>query len=163
VTRASFKPEWANGLLNTKKSSVFSIPVVGMANCGPAEIFAEQNIQGFLRVSSKLTGRTTPPGVYAVKTDGSSMNRAEFDGRKIENGDYVIIDSERNTPSQNDVVLAIIDDKATIKRYIEDKPNNQIVLMADSSYDYEPIYLHSDDDFSISGKVISVIKKPNIK
>jgi hypothetical protein len=36
----------------------------------------------------------------------------------------------------------------------------QIVLQADSSFDYDPIYLHPDDDFSISGTVVDVIKKP---
>jgi SOS-response transcriptional repressor LexA len=56
------------------------------------------------------------------------------------------------------VVLAIIDDKATIKRFVDDREHGQIMLRADSSFDYEPIYLHPNDDFNISGKVVSVIK-----
>jgi len=33
-------------------SGVFiSLPILGSANCGPAEIFADQNINGFLKVS----------------------------------------------------------------------------------------------------------------
>ena len=60
------------------------------------------------------------------------------------------------------VVLAIIDGNATIKRFIDDRDNGQIVLKADSSFDYDPIYLHPDDDFQISGKIIAVIKKPKI-
>jgi SOS-response transcriptional repressor LexA len=40
------------------------------------------------------------------------------------------------------------------------KKNNQVVLKADSSFDYDPIYLHPDDDVSINGKVVAVIKKP---
>jgi len=150
-------PTWAKGLLK-KTSQLFSIPIIGTANCGPATIFAETNFQGFLRVSSRLAGRSRPNGLYAIKADGSSMNRAEIDGKKIEDGDYVIINSENITPKTGDVVLAIIDDKATIKRFIYDHNNNQIMLKADSSFDYEPIYLHSDDRFSINGKVISIIK-----
>jgi SOS-response transcriptional repressor LexA len=87
------------------------------------------------------------------------MNRAEISGKKIEDGDYVVIDSNRRTPANNDIVLAIIDNKATIKRFIDDRQNGQVILKADSSYDYEPIYLHPDDDFFINGKAVAVIKK----
>lgn len=142
------------------KSSLFSIPIIGTANCGPATIFAEHNFQGFLRVSSKLIQKNKPDNLYAIKADGSSMNRAEVKGRKIDDGDYVIVDNSDLDVHNRDVVVAIIDGKATIKRFIDDRLNGQIVLKADSSFDYEPIYLHPDDDFSISGKVISVIKKP---
>jgi SOS-response transcriptional repressor LexA len=74
----------------------------------------------------------------------------------------VIVDGNSKEPRENDVVLAIIDGNATIKRFIDDRDNGQIVLKADSSFDYDPIYLHPDDDFQISGKIIAVIKKPKI-
>jgi SOS-response transcriptional repressor LexA len=47
------------------------------------------------------------------------------------------------------------------RRYPETprRRSRQIVLRADSSFDYEPIHLHPDDDFSISGKVVAVVKK----
>jgi len=162
MERVSSTPGWAKGLLHTA-SHLFSIPVIGTANCGPATIFAEQNFQGILRVSSKLVGRSKPTGLYAIKTDGSSMNRAEVKGKHIKDGDYVIVNKDDVDMKSGDVVLAIIDNKATIKRFIDDRANGQIVLMADSSYDYEPIYLHPDDDFSISGKIVAVIKKPSRK
>ncbi len=159
MDRVSSTPGWAKGLLH-KASHLFSIPVIGTANCGPATIFAEQNFEGILRVSGKLIGRSKPTGLYAIKTDGASMNRAEINGRRIEDGDYVIVNRDDADVKSGDVVLAIIDNKASIKRFIDDRVNGQIVLTADSSYDYEPIYLHPDDDFSISGKVVAVIKKP---
>lgn len=159
MERTNTEPGWARGLLE-KMNYLFSIPIVGTANCGPATIYAEQNFQGFLRVSSKLIGRAKPTGLYAVKTDGASMNRAEINGRIIEDGDYVIVDSNDRTVTTGDVVLAILDNKATIKRYIHDRVNEQIVLKADSSYDYEPIYLHASDNVLINGKIIAVIKKP---
>ena len=158
MNRTSSEPTWAKGLLQ-KASRLFSIPIVGTANCGPATIFAEQNFHGFLRVSSKLVGRQKPKGLYAVNADGKSMNRAEINGRKIEDGDYVIVDSEDKSVKTGDVVLAIVDDKATVKRFIDDRKNGQVVLKADSSFDYAPIYLHPADNFSISGKVVGVIKR----
>jgi repressor LexA len=159
MARAGSHPGWAKGLLESS-AKLFSIPIVGTASCGPATIFAEQNFQGFLRVSSKLIGRSQPTGLYAIRADGSSMNRAEINERRIEDGDFVIIDGRRRSAENGDVVVAIVDGKATIKEFIDDRANGQIVLRARSSFDYEPIHLHPDDDFSISGKVVGVIKKP---
>src|SRR5581483_7076210 len=147
------EPGWAKGLLH-KAARLLRIPIVGTANCGPATIFAEQNFQGFLRVSSKLADVRSPDGIYAIKADGYSMNRAEIKDKKIEDGDYVIVDSRVRDVHNKDIIVAIVDGKATIKRFFNDKKNKQVVLMADSSFDYDPIYLDPTDDFSISGKVI---------
>lgn len=160
MNRFSSATNRTKGLLSNG-ANLFSIPIVGTANCGPADIFAEQNYQGFLRVSSKLVGRSKPTGLFAIKTDGSSMNHAEIKGKRIEDGDHVIIDKNDLDVRTGDVVLVIIDNKATIKRFIDDRANGQIVLMADSSHDYEPIYLHPDDAFNLNGKVVDVIKKPS--
>src|SRR5215469_13350853 len=160
MERASLTPDLAKGLLK-RASALFSIPIIGAANAGPAKLFAEENFQGFLRISSKLVGRNKPEGIYALKVDGTSMNRAELGNKRIENGDFVLVDKNDLDVKTNDIVLAVIDDKATIKRFVDDRKHNQIVLMADSSFDYEPIYLHPDDEFTISGKVIAVIKKPS--
>jgi SOS-response transcriptional repressor LexA len=160
MERSSSNPGWAKGLLN-KTSRLFSIPIIGIASCGPLTIFAEQNFQGFLRVSNKLVGRQKPEGLYAIKTSGSSMNHANVKGDKIEDGDYAIIDSNDVDATTGNVVLAIVDGRGTIKRFIDDRAaHGQIVLKSDSSFDYDPIYLHPDDDFTISGKVVGVIKQP---
>ena len=88
------------------------------------------------------------------------MNRAEIRGKRIEDGDFVIVDSENVDVRNGDVVVAILNNRATVKRVVEDRINGQVVLTAESSFDYEPIYLHADDDFQISGKVIEVLKRP---
>jgi repressor LexA len=157
MNRIGNTPTWANGLLK-KTAQLFSIPLIGTANCGPATIFAEENFQGFLKVSSRLLERSKPDGLFAIKADGSSMNRAIINQKTIDDGDYIIVDKNSLDVHTGDVVLAIIDNKATVKRFIDDRQNGQIVLKADSSFDYEPIYLHPDDEFSINGKVIGVIK-----
>jgi SOS-response transcriptional repressor LexA len=159
MATTALKPSIARGLVS-KGSVLFSIPIVGSANCGPATIFAEENFQGFLRISKRLLGRSRPDGLYAIKAAGSSMNQAEIHGKRIEDGDLVIVDSKNVDAHTGDVVLAIIDSRATVKRFVDDRVNGQIVLAAESSFDYEPIYLHEDDDFQISGKIIDVIKRP---
>lgn len=89
------------------------------------------------------------------------MNRAQVGDKYIDDGDYVIVNSEDKSAETGDIVLALIDNKATIKRFIDDrKENDQIVLKAESTFDYEPIYVHEDDDFAISGKVVGLIKNP---
>lgn len=156
---SSSEPGWAKGLLE-KTAKLFSIPIIGTANCGPATIFAEENFEGFLKISSKLLHKSSPKGLFAVKADGKSMNRTLIGDKRIEDGDFVIIDSQSIIPNNKDIVLAIIDNKATVKKFIDDRINGQIVLKADSSFDYEPIFLHPKDNFFINGKAIAVIKIP---
>ncbi|HVZ17079.1 MAG TPA: S24 family peptidase [Terriglobales bacterium] len=158
MSRTGTKAAVSKGLVRGS-ATLLSIPIVGAANCGPATLFAEQNFEGVLRVSARLVGRTKPNGLFALKADGSSMNRATIGGRTIDDGDYVVIDSRDRTVRTNDVVVAILDGKATIKRFVDDRENGQIVLKADSSFDYEPIHLHPDDDFTINGKAIAIIKR----
>ena len=141
-----------------KNSPLIAIPIIGAANCGPATIFADQNIEGYLRVSSTILAKKKR--VFAIRTSGPSMNKASVNGKTIEDGDYLIIDPEDRTPEHKDIVLCIVDDTATVKRYVWDKENGQVVLVSDSTKDFPPIYIHPDDKFSINGKVAQVIKKP---
>ena len=152
---------WVTGFL--KKARLLAIPILGSANAGPATLLAESNIQGYLKISSTFMGRRANHKLFALKIDGPSMNRAEIDSKKIEDGDYAIIDGEDRNPRENDIVLSIIDGMANIKRFHWDKSNKQITLMSDSSHDIPPIYIHERDDFMINGKVVQVIKKPKFK
>src|SRR5690349_14126694 len=76
MQRGETKPAWASDIVQRAKA-LLRIPIVGAANCGPASIYAEQNYEGFLRISNKLAGVRSPDGIFAIKADGSSMNRAE--------------------------------------------------------------------------------------
>jgi SOS-response transcriptional repressor LexA len=87
------------------------------------------------------------------------MNRSLIDGKRIEDGDYVIIDGDARSPAEGDIVLSVIDGLANLKRFHLDKQNKQIALVSDSTQDFPPIYIHEDDDFFINGKVVQVIKK----
>lgn len=135
-----------------------SLPIVGAANCGPADILAEENIEGYLKVSKSLLPRRD--GLFVIRASGDSMNRASFNGKSIENGDFVIIDSNDRIAKHGDYVLSIIDGCANLKKFIIDR-NGQKMLVSESSRqkDYKPIFLHDSDDFMINGKIISVIKK----
>jgi len=135
-----------------------SIPIVGSASCGPATIFADQNIEGFLRISEKLV--SNKPGLFVIRAVGNSMNKANVKGNNIEEGDYVVINSKARSPKNGDYVLSIIDDVGNIKKYKEDYKNKQILLFSESSQEYPPIFVHPDDKFIINGLVEQVIKNP---
>ncbi|HXV80431.1 MAG TPA: S24 family peptidase, partial [Candidatus Binatia bacterium] len=122
-----------------------------------------KNIVGYLRISDALLRRRTSDGLFAARADGFSMNRARIREKTIQDGDYLIVDGNDRVPKEGEIILSIIDGAANIKRYHSDKRNKQIVLISDSTEDLAPIYIHPDDDFFVNGKVIDVIKKPNIK
>ncbi len=137
------------------------IPLIGSANCGPAEILAEENIEGYVKVSKKTVSKKD--GIFAVTAFGNSMNLANVGGKSIEEGDYVIIDGTETKPHDGDYVLSIIDGAANLKKFKVDDRKNAIMLISESSDNsFKPIYIHAEDDFMINGKVIEVLKRKTI-
>lgn len=136
---------------------LLSIPILGTANCGDASIYADENIEGYLKISKKLVPKQR--GIFAIKAVGSSLNRANINGKNIEPGDFVIIDSTQTSPKDGEYVLSIIENMANIKKFRRDRQNSRIVLISESTQNFNPIFIHEDDVFSINGKVIDVIKK----
>ncbi len=145
-----------------RRGRLLTIPILGSANAGPARLLAEQNIEGYLKISNTLLGRRRSSQLFALKVDGPSMNRSSIDGKRIEDGDYVIVDGDVRDPQNGDVVLSVIDGLANLKRFHLDKQNRQIALVSESTQDFPPIYIHEDDDFFVNGKVVQVIKKPKL-
>jgi SOS-response transcriptional repressor LexA len=138
---------------------IISIPILGSADCGPETIYAEENIEGYLRVSAKLLRKKSD--LFALRAVGNSMNRADIDGKSLEDGDYAIIDSTAKDPKGNEYVVSVIDGLCNIKKFIKDTDNRQIVLVSESTQDFPPIYIHPEEkNYFVCGKVVQVIKKP---
>ena len=121
-----------------KNTKMFSIPILGLADCGPATAFADEYIEGYLKVSTSVVKKKK--NLFCVKAKGDSMNMADIDGKSIEEGDFVIIDSENRNPKSGDYVLSVIDGCANIKRFARDRVNNCYVLLSESTQNY-PRYL----------------------
>lgn len=146
------------GKTKASVSPIYSLPIVGSANCGPANIFAETNIEKYLKISSSLLPRNKK-SLYALIADGDSMNKAEVEeGKVIESGDFILVDKDLQNYKNGDIVVAVIDGMATIKRFREDKVHKRIILEADSTEKYMPIIINEGDDFLLSGKVVGIIK-----
>ena len=148
----------STGLLT--KAKLLTVPLLGSASAGPATLYAESNIEGYLKISATFFGRRASHKLFALRVSGPSMNQARIDNKSIEDGDYVIIDSDDCVPKNGDIVLSVIDGMANIKRFHLDRKNRQIALAADSTLHFPPIYIHESDAFIINGKVIQIIKKP---
>ena len=141
-----------------KTGDIFiSIPIVGSANCGPATIYADQNIEGYLKISKRLA--PNKKSVFALRAEGNSLNKANIDGKNVESGDFVIVDSENTSPHDGDYVVSVIDGMANIKKYRLDESHSRIALLSESTQEYSPIFIHKNDNFRISGKVVDVVKK----
>jgi len=147
------------------KSGLVSLPILGSANCGQALIFADEKIEGYLKLSRSLLKNdliSKIKEIFVLKAVGNSMNRATIDNKNIEDGDFVIIKKESSIKS-GDYVVSVIDEVANIKKLYIDKNNNQIILLSESSQDFPPIYISEKDQagYLICGKVVDVMKKPD--
>jgi SOS-response transcriptional repressor LexA len=149
ITRTTGKSQ-ANDLF-------ISVPILGSANCGPTTIYADENIEGHLKVSKRLISKQKK--LFAIKAQGNSLNKADVNGKNIEAGDFVIIDSTQTAAKDGDYILSVIDGMANIKKFRHDTKNERIVLLSESTGNYNPIFIHEEDDFRVNGKVIDVIKK----
>lgn len=145
------------------KSNLLSLPILGTANCGAATQFADEQINGYVRVSKKLLPRKN--NLFAIEVIGQSMNKADINGKSLEDGDYAITDKDYSDFKSGDYILSIIDGMANIKKYYEDKKNNQIILASESTKKYPNIHIHLNEatDYIANGKVIAVIKNSNKK
>lgn len=138
-------------------SHLFAIPVLGAADCGPETLYADENIESYLKVSGRII--SPKKSLFALRAVGLSMNKADIGGESIADGDYVIVDSELRNPQSGDYVVSVIDGLCNIKKYSEDKDKQQITLLSESTENFPPIVIHPEEkQFLINGEVIKVIK-----
>jgi repressor LexA len=119
-------------------------PLVGNVAAG-APILAEENIEDYLQVPSVIGGEDDDD--YVLRVRGDSM----IDAGILE-GDYVVV-RPAQTASNGEIVVALIEDEATVKRYYKER--NGVRLQAENP-DYEPI---RSKDAKVLGKVVGVFRK----
>jgi repressor LexA len=127
------------------RAQTLNIPVVGVVACG-SPIFAEQNIEGYIPISTAIA--KTGHRYFLLHAKGDSMNEAG-----INDGDLVLI-KQQNTAQEGEYVVALIDDEATIKEF--HKMNDVVILRPKST---NPIHksIILEEDFQIQGIVEKVI------
>lgn len=117
------------------------VPIVGRVTAG-LPILAVEQIEGYIPYASSRPGRT----LFALRVVGESMKNAG-----ILDGDLVIAE-QCAVAEERQIVVALIDDEATVKRFfLED---GRVRLQPENDA-FEPIYT---DHCEILGRVIASIR-----
>lgn len=124
------------------RTEMVSIPVVGRVAAG-TPILAEQNIDSYFPVPANLV----PNGEsFILNVHGESMINAG-----IFSGDQIFVHA-CDTAKNGDMVVALVDDSATVKTFY--KESDHIRLQPEND-DYDPIIVQ---DCQILGKVFGVFR-----
>ncbi len=126
--------------LNT--ADLISIPVLGDVTAG-MPILAHENIEEYLTLPRSIA---THDESFILNVKGESMINAG-----ILDGDRIIV-RKQNWAQTGEIVVALIDDEATVKRYFVD--DDHIRLQPENPI-YEPILAR---EVNILGKVIGVFR-----
>lgn len=133
----------ATSVSSTQFDNVISVPLVGDVAAG-VPILAEQNITDTMMLPTEIVGDSPS---FMLSVHGESMIEAG-----INDGDYVVV-KEQKVANNGDIVVAIIDNGATVKRFY--KEQNYIRLQPENS-SMEPIIT---TNCSIAGKVVAVFRR----
>jgi repressor LexA len=141
-------PRRARGLRVPEAPQTRSIPILGRIAAG-RPILAVENREGSLPPDGFLG---TEPD-FALRVQGDSMT-----GDGILPGDLIFV---RSSPvaQRGEIVVAMLDDEATVKRFLPEADGRTAALAA-SNPAYRPIEVDLQDErFRILGVVVGVFRK----
>lgn len=128
---------------NFVRNSTTAVPLVGRVTAG-VPILAEENLEDYISIPEVMLGDGEH---FILLVRGESMIEAG-----ILDGDYIIVRRQQEA-NNGDIVVAMIDDSATVKRFY--KENGHFRLQPENS-SMEPIYA---DEVEILGKVVSLYRR----
>ena len=125
-------------------SPVYRVPIVGKVTAG-APILAYEDNDGFVSFSPDKR-RFDSSSLFALKVRGRSMINAG-----ILDGDGAIVEKS-DVAQSGEIVVALIDDEATVKRFYAE---GGMFRLQPENDEYEPIFT---DHVKILGKVVASIR-----
>ena len=127
---------------NMVRREMVNVPIVGTVAAGQP-ILATENIENYFPIPSEYMPNEE---TFMLKVKGESMINAG-----ILDGDHILV--KRQTTAKNgDMVVALVDDSATVKTFY--KENGRIRLQPENDY-MDPIIL---PEVEILGKVFGVFR-----
>ena len=124
------------------KQGVINVPLIGTVAAGQP-IFATENYDGVYSIPSNFF---TGEDLFMLNVHGDSMiNIGMYEGDKI-------IVRKQESADNGDIVVALVDDSATVKRFF--KRNGKIILHPEND-DMEDFIF---DDVRILGKVVGLMR-----
>ena len=127
---------------NLTRREVVNIPIVGTVAAGQP-LLATENIMDYFPVPVDMLPNTE---LFMLKVHGDSMVNVG-----IYEGDTIIV-SRQNTTSNGEIVVALVDDSATVKRFYRE--NGHFRLQPENDY-MDPIIV---DNCEVLGKVIGLLR-----
>ena len=140
IRRDATKPRAMEVLDNPRGRTV---PLVGKVTAG-VPILAQENIEEYLVLPQSTSARGDD--LFALRVEGESMIEAG-----ILNGDIVIIRKQTNAEN-GDIVVAMIEDEATVKRIFYEKTR---VRLQPENQHMDPIYA---DEVTVLGRVAALFR-----
>ena len=127
---------------NLTRREVVNVPLIGQVAAGQP-LLAVENITGYFPIPAEFIPKEE---VFMLNVKGESMvNAGIYDGDQI-------IGKQQSTACNGEIVVALVDDSATVKRFY--KENGHIRLQPENDF-MEPIIV---DSCEIIGKVIGLIR-----
>ena len=120
--------------------SMIKVPLLGRVTAG-VPITAIQNYEGYVDYPASMG--VTNANLFALRVIGESMKDAG-----ILDGDIVVVES-RQYADDGEIVVAMIDDEATVKRFFREKGR---IRLQPENKSMSPIYAR---DVTVLGKVIA--------
>ncbi len=127
---------------NLTRRELVNVPIIGQVAAGQP-ILAVENIDGYFPLPPEYLHNKSS---FMLRVKGESMvNVGIFDG------DLILVE-EQQTAMNNEIVVALVDDSATVKRFF--KEDGHYRLQPENDY-MDPIIV---DEVSILGKVIGLFR-----
>lgn len=127
---------------NMMRREMVNVPIVGTVAAGQP-ILAEQNIDSYFPIPAEYMPNEQS---FILKVKGESMINAG-----IMDGDSVLV-KQQTTAQNGDMVVALIEDSATVKTYYKENGHYRLQPENDTM---EPIIV---DDVQILGKVFGIFR-----
>ncbi len=126
------------------RSAGVSIPLVGTVTAGQP-IFAYENYEDYYTFP---VGEFKGEELFILRVQGTSMIDAG-----IMDGDKIIV-RRQQTAENGEIVVALVDDSATVKRFF--RRDGQIVLHPENEALSDMIF--TDEEVSVLGKVVGLMR-----
>ncbi len=105
--------------VTSKADSGYTLsPIIGSVACGEPQ-YEEENFEAYVALPDALFG---PGEHFILRAKGESMIEAGIDP-----GDLVVV-RKQNTADEGDIVVALVDNETTLKRFYIDKEQNCVRL-----------------------------------
>jgi len=128
------------------------IPIIGRIRAGEP-VLAQEQVEGHVVIDGAWIGTSGLPSAsehFALRVKGDSMITAG-----ILDGDFVIV-RQQPTADDGDIVVALLGDEATIKRFFKGEDG---VRLRPEHPTMEPIMVPKQQSLTVLGKVVAVFRK----